>query len=436
MNIFYIFYRAVTSVIFFLLLVPFLIFVLITGKYRKHLGERFGFIPKARLRQLSGTPRIWLHAVSLGEIRVANSIISSLKEMIPGCAVILSTNTEHGRDLALNIFNDQVPIIYAPVDFFLSVRRALRQIKPDALIFLETEIWPSWIIEARRAGIRIALLNGRISKRSLKSYRRFKLFFKNILSNVDMLSLISEEDKKRVLLIGADPEKAVVNGNAKYDMLIRQTVPGMNENIRRLFNIGLNIPVIVAGSTRTGEEKIIIRAFEKIVDSFPDVLLVIAPRHLERIKDIVALLRERGLKYHLRSEFDPSGAGRQHNILVIDSYGELFNIYSSANIAFCGASLVSLGGQNPFEPAAWGVPVFHGPYMDDFQDAVSLLKRYDASVEISGYEDFSEKAVFYLNNPELLRQKGMSAKKVLMENRHASLKHARVIADLINNQKQ
>ncbi len=369
MNIFYFLYRVLTVILLSLLLFPFLMFILITGKYRKHLNERFGFIPHDNLKKFITGPRIWIHAVSLGEIKVANSIIASLKAQIPECSVLLSTTTEHGRNLAVELLGDEVSIIYSPVDIFFSVKKSLRHVDPDILVFLETEIWPSWIIEAHRMGIKIVLLNGRISKRSFKRYLRLKPFLKNILSNFHTLSMISEEDKKRITSIGAEPERTVVNGNAKYDLLIKQTLPGMNEKIRSIFDIGSDTKVIIAGSTRTGEEVILLDAFCKIIKHFPDTILIIAPRHLERIKDIVELLQKNELGYHLRSELGTSGFGRKENILVIDSYGELFNIYSAGSIAFCGASLVPLGGQNPLEAAAWGIPVFHGPHMDDFLDA-------------------------------------------------------------------
>ena len=431
MNIFYFFYRVLTLVLLSLFLFPFLIFTLVTGKYRKHFIERFGFVPGKSLKHFSNKPKIWIHAVSLGEIKVANSIITSLKEMIPACSVLLSTTTEHGRDLAVELLGDEVSVIYSPIDFFPSVKKALRQVRPDVLIFLETELWPSWIIEAQKAGIKVVLLNGRISKRSLKSYIRFKPFFKSILSNFHTLSMISDEDKNHISLIGADPEKTVVNGNAKYDMLIAQTAPGMNEDIRNVLDIGLDTPVIVAGSTRTGEEVILLNAFRGIAGRFPDAVLIIAPRHLERVKDIVQLLQKNGLGYHLRSELVTSGKRRENNILVIDCYGELFNIYSTGSIAFCGASLVPLGGQNPLEPAAWGTTVFYGPYMDDFWDAKKLLEKYDAGIEVTDHVDFAEKAVYFLSNPELLTKKGLSAKRALMDSKDASKKHAGVIAGIV-----
>ena len=432
MNIFYLFYRVLTLVLVSLAFFPFLIFALITGRYRKHIPERLGFIPGDIPLKLENTPRIWIHGVSLGEIKVANSIIRSLEEQIPGCSIILSTTTEHGRDLANELLGDRIPVIYSPVDLFFAVKKALRNINPDILIFLETEIWPSWVIEARRAGVRIALLNGRISNRSIKSYMRFKSFFKTILSNFDTLSMISEEDQRHIRLIGAEPEKAVVNGNAKYDMLISQTAPGTNEAVRKKLQADPDVPVIVAGSIRTGEEALLLESFIKITDHFPDSLLIIAPRHLDRVKDIVQLLQNKKQGYHLWNELDSVDFKRTNSIIIIDCYGELFNVYSSADIAFCGASLVPLGGQNPLEPAAWGTPVFHGPYMDDFLDAVNLLEKYDANILVKGSDDFAEKAVYYLSNPDLLKEKGVNGKNALMQSHNASKKHAAVIAGLIN----
>ena len=429
MNILYFFYRVLSTIVLCLLFFPFLLFILVTGKYRKCLNERFGFIPGENLKKFTTGPKIWIHAVSLGEIKVANAITNSIKELIPDCSVLLSTTTEHGRKLAVELMGDRVSIIYSPIDFFLSVKKVLRDVNADVLVFLETEIWPSWIIEANRAGIKILLLNGRISMRSFKSYMRLKPFLTNILAKFYRLSMISEEDKKRIISIGADPQKTVVNGNAKYDLLIQQTIPGMNEIIRNSFNIGLQVPVIIAGSTRTGEEVILLEAYRQIIEHFPDTVLIIAPRHLERIRDIILLFQKNRMGYHLKSELGVSGTVRKNNIIIIDTYGELFNIYSTGSIAFCGASLVPLGGQNPLEPAAWGIPVFHGPHMNDFLDARNLLEKYNASIEVTGSDDFAEKVIYLLDNPDMLREKGFAAKNALLESQGSSKKHASIIAD-------
>ena len=431
MNIFYLFYRVLTLVLVSLAFLPFLIFTLVTGKYRKHISERLGFLSRNIPPKLTDNTRIWIHGVSLGEIKVANSLICSLEKQIPGCSIILSTTTEHGRELAEELLGDRVPVIYSPVDLFFAVKKALRKIEPDILIFLETEIWPSWIIEAHRAGVKISLLNGRISKRSIKSYIRLKSFFKGILSNFDLLSMISEEDEKHIKLIGADSAKTIVNGNAKYDMLISQTSHGMKEVVREKLQADPDAPVIVAGSTRSGEEALLLDSYEKITERFKDTLLVIAPRHLERVKDIEQLLKKRTFEYHLWNEVVSDDFKRTKNIIIINCYGELFNVYSAADIAFCGASLVPLGGQNPLEPAAWGTPVFHGPHMDDFLDAENLLKKYGANIAIVDSGDFAEKVIYYLNNPDLLKEKGVAGKNALMESHDASEKHAAAIVGLI-----
>jgi 3-deoxy-D-manno-octulosonic-acid transferase len=433
MNILYLIYRVITSAIFVILIIPFMLFVIFSGKYRRHLWERFGFLPHGAIEPLKGLPKIWVHAVSLGEIKVANSIITSLKDLIPGCSIILSTSTEHGRALALDLFGSEVPVIFTPIDLFPVVKNALNRIKPDLLIFLETEIWPSWIIEAKKCGVKIIMLNGRISVRSFDRYRWFIPFFRMVLSRFDLLSMISEEDKDRITLMGAAPERVKVNGNSKYDMLIRGAVPGMNEKIRKMLYIPHESPVIVAGSTRPGEEEGILEAYKKIIEIFKDTVLIIAPRHLERIKEITGFIQMYGLKYHLRSELVSQGGAGKHGIIIIDCYGELFNTYSAGTIAFCGASLVPLGGQNPLEPAAWGTPVFHGPHMEDFTDAMNLLKKYDANIEVKDTSDLIEKIIYYLNNRKLLSEKGFAAKKALLESSNVAAEQSALIKGLIEN---
>jgi len=432
MNIYYFIYKLASTLFLSIGIIPFLVFSAISGKYWKNLQERFGYLPGEIKGFASGVPRLWIHAVSLGEIKVAKSIIDSIKESVPECSVILSTTTEHGRDLANEMFSHKVPVIYAPIDFFLIVKKVVRFINPDILVFLETEIWPSWIIETRKQGTKIALLNGRISQRSFKSYLRFKLFFKKILSNLDIFSMISEIDRERILMLGAAPEKTTINGNAKYDSIIEQISPGREKEIRDKLLIDESTPVIVAGSTRTGEEDIILNAYKKILRKVPETIFIIAPRHLERVGEIIRLVEKKGFAYHLRTEFDNSQKERKEKVIIIDKYGELFDIYSIATIAFCGASLVPLGGQNPFEPAAWGVPVFHGPYMDDFQDARLLLEETGGNVEVSGEDEFADQAVKVMSSSDMLKKKGDAARKALLKNRNAATKHAMVIKELLS----
>ena len=424
-------YAALTSSIFISCFPPFLIYTRLSGRYRKGLKERLGFIPRALAQDPAGSPRIWIHAVSLGEVKVAGPIIDSLRKLMPDCSVILSTTTDHGFALARQTLREDIPVVYAPVDLTFSVRKALSRVNPDVMVFLETEIWPAWLVEARRMGVKTALVNGRISVRSVRGYLKFRPFFREILKNIDSFSMILEEDARRIRDMGADPQKIEINGNAKYDLLIDQADPTIEKDMRRILNLNLSDKVFIAGSTRGGEETIVLNVYEKILKKFPDTILIIAPRHIDRTPEIESLLRNHGIKYHLRTELKKGGTKRTAPVVIMDTFGELFKLYSVGTINFCGASLVPLGGQNPLEAAVWGKVVFYGPSMEDFMDAKALLENVDAGIQVSGPEMFAEKALHYLNNPYSLKNHGALAREAIIRNRGAAEKHARVITRLL-----
>jgi 3-deoxy-D-manno-octulosonic-acid transferase len=424
-------YTLITSGLFLTCYPLFWLYARFSGRYRKNLKERLGYISRDLTRSL-GSPRIWIHAVSLGEVKVAESIIRSLRDIMPDCSIILSTSTEHGRDMANSTFCGRVPVIYAPIDFIASVRKALNDIHPDILVFLETEIWPVWINEARKLGVKIALVNGRISLRSFKTYLMFRVFFRRVLDNIDRFSMITEEDGIRIASIGADPSKIVVNGNAKYDFLTDLTEPGVEQEMRKALNLGDSTPVFIAGSTRTGEETMIIYAYQRIIKEFPDTVLLIAPRHIDRTREIASLLQSHNLSYQLRTEIDSVAVKRTEQVVIINRFGELFKLYSIGTIIFCGASLVPLGGQNPLEAAVWGKAIFYGPHMDDFLDAKALLDANDSGIQVSSPKMLAEKAISLLKAPDLLKNYGARAREAVLKNRNAGERHARVISDLIS----
>ncbi len=408
----------------------FWIYTRMTGRYGQHLKERLGFVPLKAVKGLSGSPRIWIHAVSLGEVKVAASIIEALRRIIPSCSFILSTITEHGRKLARETFEDEIPVVYAPIDFVGSVRKALSIVRPDVIVFLETEIWPAWLFEARRMGIKTALINGRISVRSIGGYLKLRPFFCEVLKNFDVFSMILEEDAGRIRAMGADPQKIEINGNAKYDLLGSIADPAMETDVRRIFNLNTNQRVFVAGSTREGEETMVLDAYERILREFPDTILIIAPRHIERTPVIGSLVERHGFRYQLQTDLDKGKAKRTEQVVIINTFGELSRVYSVGTIVFCGASLVPLGGQNPLEPAVWGKVVFYGPFMDDFLDARALLEEVGAGVPVSGPEVLAEKAIWFLGHPEALERCGDRAREAALRNQGAAGKHAQVIKSL------
>ena len=431
MNIFYMAYIILTSGFFLLFLPFFCVYVAITGRYKHNFKERLGLLPGSVIKCLSGYPRIWIHAASLGEVKVASPIIKALRNLMPDCSIILSTNTEHGRNLAMETFGREVPVVYAPIDLIFTVRKALSLVRPDIMVFLETELWPAWLFEAHHMGIKTALINGRISQRSIKRYLKLRPFFRDVLKNFDIFSMILDGDAARIKEMGAHPEKIEINGNAKYDLLTTLISPSLKKEIRQSLNLKESQRVIVAGSTRNGEEEIILNAYEKVLRGFSDTVLILVPRHIERARSIGSLAERRGLGYQYRTGIGRGKANRTENVLIVDTFGELFKIYSIATIVFCGASLVPLGGQNPLEPAAWGKVVFYGPSMENFLDAKTLLEDAGAGVQVSDAREMAEKAVWFFDRPHEIKSYGEKAWKSVIKNRAAAEKHAMAIYNLL-----
>lgn len=424
-------YTVLTGGLFMSCLPPFFIYTRLSGRYGDNLKERLGYVPAALSKELPGSPRIWIHAVSLGEVRVAAPIIKALRRLIPACSVIVSTTTEHGRSLARQTFGDDVPVVYAPIDFVASVRKALSRIRPDILVFLETEIWPTWLAEARRMGIKTALINGRISARSVKGYLRFRPFFREVLRNVDAFSMILENDAARIRAMGADPGKIEANGNAKYDLLVSLADPAMEVDMRQALNLENRHRVFIAGSTREGEEAIVLDAYERILREFPDTILILAPRHIGRTPAIGSLVEQHGFGYQLWRELVRREVRRSASVVIVDTYGELFKLYSVGSIVFCGASLVPLGGQNPLEAAVWGKVVFYGPSMENFLDARALLEKAGAGISVSSAVTLADRAIWFLRHPDTLERYGAKARQAVIKNQGASQKHAEVIRKLV-----
>ncbi|MEW6668864.1 MAG: glycosyltransferase N-terminal domain-containing protein [Thermodesulfobacteriota bacterium] len=430
MSLLYTAYTVFSSGLLITCFPPFYGYAALSGRFREGLGERLGLAPGRLPRDAEDAPRIWLQAASLGEVRVAGALRPHLEKAVPGCTIFLSTTTPHGREMGRKIFGNR-PVFYAPIDTLFSVRKALSRVRPDVLVMLETEIWPAWITEAHRMGIPIALVNGRISVRSVGKYLRLRPFFRDVLSRVEAFSMIGREDAERILAMGAKPEKVRIGGNAKYELLAGEADPAAPAEIRRALNLGPSQPVLVAGSTRSGEEDMILDAFRRISSRFPDAVLILAPRHVARTRQIESLLRDRGFSYRLRTDLSDPSPKRTEPVVLVNTFGELFRLYSVGTINFCGASLVPLGGQNPLEPAAWGKAAFYGPSMDDFLDAKDLLEGVGAGIEIQTPAELADRAVWFLEHPEDLRARGESARNALLQDKGAAEKHAKVITGLL-----
>jgi len=423
-------YTALTSGLFFTCVPPFWLYAHLTRHHGKDMKERLGILPRHLFHPHARGPRIWIHAVSLGEVRVAVPILDSLRRVVGDCTLVLSSTTLHGKELAVQALPG-IPVVIAPIDHVIPVRKALSRVRPDVMVFLETEIWPTWLTESHRMGIKTALINGRISPRSIEKYLAFRPFFREVLKGVDCFSMISRQDAGRIRQMGADPHKIVIHGNAKYDLLAAQADPGLAEKMRDTLNLLPGHRVFVAGSTRRGEEALILDAYAGICEVFPDTILVIAPRHIARTSEIEAMIRARGLSYQLRTDLDRPGERRTAPVIIMNTFGELFPLYSVGTIIFCGASLVPLGGQNPLEAAVWGKVVFYGPSMEDFLDAKALLESAGAGIQVTGARELAERAIWFLKHPDLMDRWGGRARESIFRNQGAADRHARVIAGLL-----
>lgn len=411
----------------------FLVYSLVTGKYRQGLCQRLGLYPASVKKSLRASPqRLWIHAVSVGEVRVAAALIASLKELYPSeFLFVLSTVTEQGQAVAKETLADQAVCIFFPIDVSWAVRKALRLIAPKAVVCLETELWPGFIYHVHKSNSKLVLVNGRISVRSFDNYMKIRWFMKPFLSRFECFSMIGKDDAERIAAFGADIEKVTVQGNAKYDLLSQQARPEIEETLRERLGIGPDHPVLIAGSTHPGEEEFIIDAYQFLRKTHNSMVLILAPRHLERVPEVESLLQKNDLPYQKWSTFESLRSGYT---IILDRMGCLFDFYSIGSIVFCGGSLVPYGGHNILEPAAWGKVVFYGPHMSDFQDAKLLLESVMAGVEIKDTREFVERSLWFLRHPDELQACGLQAKMSVESNRGASRRQALLIKKVLTKE--
>ena len=431
MNFAYKAYNFLNMGLFFVFFPFFWSYSRLSGRFKDSSGQRFGFYPPSILGKIKGSPRIWIHAASVGEVIGAEAIIESLVGLMPDCAIILSTTTEHGQFLARDKFSSKAACIYAPLDFFVSVRRALLTVRPDVLVCIETEIWPNWLFTARRLGVKVALINGRISVRSFRGYLKIRFLIQEALNQVEAFSMIHNEDARRLIMLGVPGNRIEVNGNAKYDLLLRRADSRLREKNEKLYNLKGNERVLVAGSTRGSEHEIILDIYEKILKILPETILIIAPRHIKKVRHVIDAVVKRGISHQLRTEINNSDSPRTAPIVIINTIGDLQSTYSIASVVFCGGSLEPLGGQNVLEAAVWGKPVFYGPSMEDFLDAKALLDKTGGGIQVKDSEELTKKMLYYLANPDKADAVGRLAREAVILNKGAAGKHAEVIHRLL-----
>jgi len=419
-------YNPLSSVALFVYL-PWLLFKKGPEDRLRYLKERLG------LSRYANTD-IWIHAVSVGEVIAALPLLRLLKKELPQIKIVLSTTTYTGQRVAQEKFPEAERIMYMPWDSGLCVERAVKLSRPKIFITIETELWPLLFKRLKEIGSCIVVLNGRISMKSFKGYRRIKPFMKGVLSNVDFLYMQGNDDAQRIISLGADLGKVVVMGNLKFDLNIPEFInplPWINT---------INGDIFVAGSTHKGEEDIVLSAFESVKKTIPNLKLILAPRHPERFQEVEELLRKRGLNFIRRSMFSPQSSVLSpqskdcrlpvYDIILLDTIGELSGVFSIATIAFVGGSLLPYGGHNILEPAYWSKPIIFGPHMDNFPIAKEFL-RQDAALIVKDSEDMAKTIENLLKHPEKASEIGKKAKMITEGNTGAVGKALELIKGIL-----
>jgi 3-deoxy-D-manno-octulosonic-acid transferase len=375
------------------------------GKYHAGLGQRLGRVP-GHLASQPARPVIWVHAVSVGEVLAVSGLVSELRRRHPQHRVMVSTTTDTGQNLAGDHFGKE-NVFYFPMDFGFAIRPYLRLLQPELIVIAETEFWPNFLRLAHASGARIAIVNARISDRSLPRYRRWRFLLTGVLRVIDLFLAQTEEDARRLRDIGAPDARVRVSGNLKFDVPL-PTMPPIVASLRTA--LGDAGPVIVCGSTVEGEETLLLRAFENIRASHPRATMILAPRRPERFTEVARLLESLGVRFWRRSLWN--GDVLTGGVLLVDTIGELAALYALADIAFVGGSLVPRGGHNIIEPAQHGVPIVVGNHTENFRDIVGLFQSRDA-VRVVGPAELPLVFMELISNPAARADLGRRAGEAL-----------------------
>jgi len=426
-RIIWFFYNFIFAIGYFLILPRFLLRMWRRGGYLPAFGQRLGIYRAAILARLSASPgRFMIHAVSVGEIQVAFRFMAELRARRPGSAFVLTTTTSTAHALAEKMMSDDDILLYFPVDFPFVVRRVLRQINPAGLILVESELWPNLVRQMAARKGKIMLLNARISNRSFRRYMLVRPLVRRVLAYFNLFCAQSGEDGKRLIALGADPGRVKVTGSAKYD--IADLSSKVDENfIPRLQRLGIGAPnlTLVGGSTWPGEEAALLEMFIGLRRQYPDLRLVLVPRHAERRKQVVAEMAKSGLDFRLWSQCRESGAIKNGaDILLVDTTGELKAFYSVADVVFIGKSLTARGGQNPIEAAVCSKPIVVGPHMDNFSAVIADFLEAKAVFQIADQSALKKTISDLLADKDERELAGARARRVVLEKSGAINKSA------------
>ncbi|MBL7068433.1 MAG: 3-deoxy-D-manno-octulosonic acid transferase [Candidatus Omnitrophica bacterium] len=424
------------DLIFALFAIAYLPYLVFTGRCHRDILQRFGLYPKDIIENLKWRKVIWVHAVSVGEVMAARCFCETLLERYPRKRLVISTITKTGNDIAKKFFRERATILYLPVDISFVLNKVFGNIGLESFIIIETELWPNLITALDRKGVPITLINGRISPKSYRRYRRVRFLIEGLLRKITLFCMQNDEYKERIIDMGAPHERVSVTGNMKFDTA---GPPGIVEklNIEALRgDLGLaeDAELFIAGSTHRPEEEMIIRIYKDLLVSYPRLKLLIAPRHIERASEIEGLIR--------KFDFNPVKMSNITNgrnlavsgtkeILVLDMMGRLSQLFSLATLVFMGGSLIGRGGQNILEPAVFSKPIIFGPYMFNFKDIAESFLKEDAACMVRDEDELLKLSRRLLEDSGRQAELGFHARSLIEKNRGATKRNIESIANIL-----
>jgi 3-deoxy-D-manno-octulosonic-acid transferase len=414
-----------------LLLFPYFLFqALAHHKYINGLRERLGSLPK-----IDRQPVIWLHCVSVGETQAARPLVERIRKELPHHALVVSTVTLTGQKLARDLFRTQAArVVYFPFDWRWSVRRALNAISPAVVVVMETELWPNFLRECKAREIPVALVNGRISRKSFGRYLKIRFFLRRVLECLSVGVMQSEKDAERIRALGMREERVFSAGNLKFEA---SGYTDQKTDLKERFGLQADVPLVLAASTHAPEEIIVLESFKRLRESQAGVRLMIAPRRPERFNEVAELIQGSGLSWARRTNA-PAETDTSAAVILLDTIGELTSVYSLASVVFVGGSIVDRGGHNVLEPAAHGVAVVTGAHTHNFHAIVDLLNEAKAILQLPPLNDgeavvaLAEALRRLLANDEWRRELGDRAKQLVAANQGAVDKTMKLIAPLFS----
>lgn len=420
MRFFILLYNIITTLLL-IPLSPILLIWALNPKYRGRIRQRLGYtLPRLDKNR---KPRIWVHALSVGEAASSLPLLTAIRRQMPDACLIFSTTTRGGTAYAAARTAPMVDhLISFPFDLFRPVNKYISRLAPDIFILIETDLWPNFIWQLKCRNIPMILANGRLTAHSLKGYKRAAFLFRPLFNSFTAIGVQMASDAANMRRLGVESGRIITAGNLKYDL---PPSPVAQNRKQPIFNRpAVGGPLLVAGSTHEGEEEIILRAYKKLRKDFPALELIIAPRDIERRETVERLIKNMNLTSSRRSEGGSTG------LVILDTLGELSAVYALADIAFVGGSLVAQGGHNPLEPAPHGIPILFGPHMDDFAEISHALLDCGGARQVNAVELLPALRDL-LNSPETRHKMGERAADLIRRNQGAAQRYIEIIKDLL-----